>query len=205
MKKIKVITCIVALFSFISTFAQSPLDWNIKGESNAIILEDTKYGLWCKSEKDFLKAERRNYGVNLIWKTANPGNVTFKKKTGNGEIKSGEKVAIFLDGEKGGYLYYKKRKHGINLEFSKMPKYEWEIRNQDNKDGNSIKTNGNIALFSAIENDFIRGCKRVKPVINLAWSKDCVCISGDCIRKPVSNEFLSIIEKMTKKTSPLIL
>lgn len=206
MKTIKKISLGISfLILCVSTvYAQNPLDWQIKANGSGAVIEGNKYGLWCLSENDFLKAERRDYGVNLIWKSNNPINVRFERQNGDGEIKTGERVAIFFDGEKGGYLYYKKREHGINLEFSPTPKYEWEIRNAENKDDRPIAANSKVAIYSSVEEDFMRGCKRGKPVVNLAWSKDCVCISGDCYRKPVNPTWAHKIEKLAMKQIPFL-
>jgi hypothetical protein len=44
-----------------------------------------------------------------------------------GKINCGDKVALRVD--KGSYLKYERRRWGINLVWSDVPVYEWEIRN----------------------------------------------------------------------------
>jgi hypothetical protein len=168
-----------------------PMDWQIRGGGTPQIMEDVEYGLWCISENDFLKAEWRKKGINLVWKSENPNNVRFERENDSGNILSGERIAIYFNGEKGGYLYYKRRENGINLEFSKTPKYEWEIRDDSNADGNLIRTESTLAIYSSIEDDFIKGCKRLD------------CWGG--YRVPLPEAKLKVISDLSKKAIPFVL
>jgi hypothetical protein len=77
---------------------------------------------------------RREYGINLVWAKRKqqrdygaPANFTLSRASGASDpIKYGEVVA--LREQTGGYIYYKQRKYGINLDFSSRPVYEWEVR-----------------------------------------------------------------------------
>lgn len=176
MLKTILITTTVMLFMLTQVNAQdNPLLWRVFNASETgKAQEGEKYGLWCIPEKDFPIAEWRKLGVNIKWKSTNPLNITFKKQNGTGQIVTGEKIAIHFAGEKGGYLYYKRREHGINLEFSPTPVYEWEFRNGSNKDGDNVLIEERVAIFSTVENDFLVGCQwPLKDVVNLAWCQDC--------------------------------
>lgn len=208
MKPIHFVLGIVALImlGYTSATAQET-DWQIFGNAGQL-KEGEKYGLRSLNEKDFIHYGERKYGINLKWIGSNPLNINFKKESGAGTtIKTGERIAIMV--EKGGYLKYKKRKWGINLVWSATPVYEWEIRSQNNKDGEDISViSGNnssgeggqsVALYQSTTKDFIKGCKRPEPTINLAWASDCY----KRWRSPTAAELKKIAD-LAKKTATFL-
>lgn len=113
----------------------------------------------------------REYGINLIWDSPLPidaGNVRFKTLGGVGPLRPGQAVAVFVTG--GGYLYYKTRKYGINLEFSKTPIYEWQVQAGAPADPIQIRTR--VSLYNTKIREHVVYCKR-EYGINLRWAKDC--------------------------------
>jgi hypothetical protein len=117
---------------------------------------------------------RREYGVNLVWDAPLPvddGNVRFDSRAGSGVLKMGEPVAVYVKG--GGYLYYKEREYGINLEYSLTPAYQWEFCG-DGSAGTTTpaKFRTNVSLYNSKTQDYVAYCKR-EYGINLRWARDC--------------------------------
>jgi hypothetical protein len=113
----------------------------------------------------------REYGINLIWDSPLPideGNVRFESRGGRGPLSPGQPVAVFVKG--GGYLYYKTRKYGINLEFSRTPIYEWQV--QAGAPGDPIQLRTKVSLYNTKIQEYVVYCKR-EYGINLRWAKDC--------------------------------
>ena len=87
------------------------------------------FSLYTSPPGQFVTYGSRDYGINLVWAKSKPqiDNFTLSRASGaGGPINYGDVVA--LKEKTGGYIYYKSRKYGINLEFSAQPVYEWEVR-----------------------------------------------------------------------------
>lgn len=87
------------------------------------------FSLYTSPPSEYVVYGHRDYGINLDWTRNRPqsDNFTFERASGEGgPIKYGDVLA--LKESRGGYIYYKKRDYGINLEFSSQPVYEWEVR-----------------------------------------------------------------------------
>jgi hypothetical protein len=126
--------------------------------------------------EDVLVYGHQDFGINLrnvkTKEEDGPRNVTFQRQSGaTGPLKYGERVALYMrkKEKKGEFIYYTKRDVGPNLGWSKEPKYEWEIRG--GSQGEAIKTDVPVGLFSTIENDYLVYCERPLSV-NLRWAKD---------------------------------
>jgi hypothetical protein len=123
------------------------------------------------SNEWFLTHQTREYGINLGWGKTEQANIFFEKN-GNSSIKSGNKLALFVEG--GGYIKYEVRKNGIHLILTNTPAYEWEIRPLDNLRGQSIKTNTSIGLFNTQLNDFLVYCYQKEfSTANIGWMGAC--------------------------------
>jgi hypothetical protein len=87
------------------------------------------FSLYTSPPAQFVIYGSREYGINLVWAKSKPqvDNFTLARASGaGGPINYGDVVA--LKEKTGEYIYYKSRKYGINLEFSRQPVYEWEVR-----------------------------------------------------------------------------
>ena len=98
---------------------------------SAPLVPGRSFSLYTAPPAQFVIYGRREYGINLTWRPHNsgaPANFTLSRPSGTSEpIKYGETVA--LKEQRGGYIHYKQREYGINLEFSpRQPVYEWEVR-----------------------------------------------------------------------------
>lgn len=136
-------------------------------KDGATTLEDgSGYDVQNSISKNFLgyKSQGTFGGINLGWLPAKSGSVSFKKQ-GGGTINYGDAIAIKVEG--GGFIQYKSRDYGINLNWSKDPVYEWRI------DGGSgpVKL-GVIKLFNTVAKDNVTYCWR-KNGAWLKWEKDC--------------------------------
>lgn len=98
------------------------------------IVPGRSFSLYTFPPGQFVVYGRREYGINLNWAKPRrppasraPANFTLSRASGTSEpIKFGEPVA--LREQTGGFIYYKPREYGINLDFSRQPLYEWEVR-----------------------------------------------------------------------------
>jgi hypothetical protein len=87
------------------------------------------FSLYTAPPSEYVVYGRRDYGINLVWTKNKPqlDNFTFSRASGAaGPIMYGDVLA--LEESTGRFIYYKERKYGINLEFSRQPVYEWEVR-----------------------------------------------------------------------------
>ena len=131
------------------------------------------YSLQNKSIPNVVKYGSREYGVNLIWGPTNirqEGDVRFEPQVGTGSIKQGQTIAIFV--AKGGYLFYKKRTYGINLEYARTPQYEWELRPNPLEPRDAVGLKQTIGLYNTVVRDYVVYCRR-EYGINLGWARDC--------------------------------
>lgn len=177
--KMFLLTAFILFVNMLCISALAQADWEIEGDGES--LQSSKpYYLKVKSNGKFLKYQSRDdKGINLGWGKTDKPYIKFIK-AGGGEIKNGDKIAIFMGDQTGSkkYLKYEVRTHGINLSWSAVPVYEWELRDLENKIGNTIKTNTTIGIVNWVERknqgDFIMYCERkLSPTVNLAWFGDC--------------------------------
>lgn len=176
MKTISLIYISLVIFSY-AGFAQA--EWKIIGPDENVVSGKSYYLQVALNDLHLTYKKRRDPGINLGWNKESEPNFKFLIE-GGGQIKSGDKVAIYVGNMTGPekYLLYKVRDNGINLSWSSTPVYEWELRDLDNKKGNPIKTNSNIGIVNNIEKggqgDFLVYCHRkYSRTVNLAWFNDC--------------------------------
>jgi hypothetical protein len=107
--------------------------------------------------------------INLRWgDPAKSDNIRFRRQSGSSEpLKYGELVAINV--RKGGFLVYQKGRTGINLGWSKTPKYEWKILGGTT--GKVVEVGKPVGLYSTVEKDSLMYEPRDWG-INLKWFKD---------------------------------
>jgi hypothetical protein len=92
------------------------------------------FALFTAAPDQFVAYGRREYGINLKWIPRKqqhdfgaPANFAVSRSSGSDDpIRYGEAVA--LKEQTGGYIGYKTRRYGINLDFSNQPSFEWEVR-----------------------------------------------------------------------------
>lgn len=93
------------------------------------LMDGKSFSLYTAEPGQYVVYGRREYGINLVWSRTRPavGNFTLvlHYHTTKGQIHYAELAA--LKESTGGYIYYKKREYGINLEFSRTPVYEWTV------------------------------------------------------------------------------
>ena len=160
-------------------------DWAVFDYSNDVDASDERFGgigdvqagitysLQNKSLPNVVKYGSRDYGINLIWGPPNirqEGDIRFEPQVGSGSIKQGQVVAIYL--EKGGYLFYKSRKYGINLDFARTPQFEWELRPNPLEPRDAVQLKKTIGLYNRVVRDYVVYCRRSSG-INLGWARDC--------------------------------
>jgi hypothetical protein len=150
-----------------SEFAQSaavgskdPFQWDLTEPGFPKV--NQPYFLINKRNDGILGYQSRRLGINLGWvKRAGPGNWTFSRANGADKQPVREGEAVALRNATGGYVYYGKRRWGINLNWSSTPKYEWKV----SKSGNLF------ALRNEATRDFVVYGRR--PIgVNLCWLQD---------------------------------
>ncbi|MBF0440563.1 MAG: hypothetical protein HQK54_01540 [Oligoflexales bacterium] len=159
-------------------------DWVLVSDRNPSLVEaiysGETYRLFnaYREGLQYIRSGKREYGINLVWDTNGANSVIqiIKPNVSYGmPINNGGPVAIRISGRNtndyGGYLYYKERKYGINLEFSSTPQYQWQISTQD---GTVPWTKKFIRITNTDPraNSSIVWCSR-EYGINLKWQKDC--------------------------------
>lgn len=151
-------------------------DWQILSAaptgSPVVSTTSFDYKLRNRTYRQRLAYGERRYGINLVWRAVDFGdvNVRIVRERGAGAVTDGDPVAIGI--HDGGYLKYQDREYGINLVWSEAPVYEWQVRSTD--DGSSaapINTGDNVGLFNVVENDFLFYDPR-RYGINLKWLRD---------------------------------
>ena len=150
---------------------------------SAPLVPGQSFSLYTSPPGEFVVYGRRDYGINLVWAKRKeqrdygaPANFTVSRASGTSEsINYGE--AIALREQRGGYIHYKKRDYGINLEFSGQPVYEWEVRGGrtgtpvvQRKEGDSPSNISDvvISLYNRRINCYVVYAER-KYGINLVW------------------------------------
>jgi hypothetical protein len=131
------------------------------------------YHLFCITNGMYLTWEKQPLGVNLGYKAAGDNKTHFRlPDEQEREILSGESVAFGIGGEPA-FLYYKERDVGINLDWSKSPKYEWRIFGADSEPGKPIPENTPVALVNdevEPEPDFLIKFDRPPGMADVGWT-----------------------------------
>jgi hypothetical protein len=150
-------------------------DWTILGNKPSltqVIPEKTafSYDLFNISDSECLVyGERSGNNINLRW--GDPGksdNIRFQRQSGSTDpIKFEEPIAISV--RRGEFLVYESGRWGINLGWSKTPRFEWKILG--GKPGEVVTVGKAVGLYSTVEKDSLMYESRDWG-INLKWFKD---------------------------------
>lgn len=151
------------------------IDWTIlsnKPSLTKVIPENTvySYDLFNITDSECLVyGERSGDNINLRWgDPSKSDNIRFQRESGSTDpIKFEELIAINI--KKGGFLVYQKGRWGINLGWSKKPKFEWKILGGNA--GNVVTAGRAVGLYNSVEKDSIMYESRDWG-INLKWFKD---------------------------------
>ena len=150
-------------------------DWTILGNKPSltqVIPDNTgfSYDLFNITDSECLVyGERFGDNINLRW--GDPGksdNIRFQRQSGaTGPIKFEEPIAINV--KQGGFLVYQSGRWGINLGWSKTPKFEWKILGGTKDE--VVTVGKKVGLYSTVEKDSLMYESRDWG-INLKWFKD---------------------------------
>jgi hypothetical protein len=150
------------------------LDWMIVPNNPSVTTlvpdgSQTTYDLLNATCSQALKYGERSLGINLLWgDPAKMDSIRFQRESNSSEpIKFEEPLAIYIRG--GGYLVYEVRTTGVNLGWSKMPKFEWKILG--GPAGTPVPVMKQVGLYNNVEQDSIMYEPRDWG-INLKWFKD---------------------------------
>jgi hypothetical protein len=150
------------------------LDWSILSNNSSVttVIPDEhafNYDLLNLTDREALQYGDRTWGINLVWTDpAKTDNIRFERQSGSKEpVKFEELVAISI--RNGGFLVYEKKDTGINLSWSKTPKFEWKILG--GTAGAVVATGQQVGLYSVVEGDSVMYESRDWG-INLKWFKD---------------------------------
>lgn len=151
------------------------IDWTIlsnKPSLTSVIPEETAYSYDLFNITDsgcLVYGHRRGNNINLTWGDPDKSdNIRFQRQPGaKGPIKFEELVAINV--RKGGFLVYQGGRWGINLGWSKTPKFEWKFLG--GKAGDAVPVGKGVGLYSMVEKDSLMYEPRDWG-INCKWFKD---------------------------------
>lgn len=151
------------------------IDWTILSNKPALTTVVPENLIYSYDLFNITNSECLIYGerplntINLQWgDPAKSDNIRFRRASGSSEpLKYEELFAINV--RKGGFLVYQKGRTGINLGWSKTPKYEWKILG--GKAGAVVETGKAVGLYSIVEKDSLMYETRDWG-INLKWFKD---------------------------------
>lgn len=151
------------------------IDWTIisnKDSLTSVIPEDPvySYDLFNVTDSECLVyGHRDGNNINLKWgDPAKSDNIRFQRGSDSkGPIKFEELIAINV--REGGFLVYESGRWGINLGWSKTPKFEWKILG--GKPDEAVQAGKAVGLYSMVEKDSLMYESRDWG-INLKWFKD---------------------------------
>jgi hypothetical protein len=124
--------------------------------------------------RKFLQYEKQDLGINLGF-TDNAEPSTAQKVTRwffarNGDlskpVKFGEALAMGY-GTEPSFIYYKERDFGINLDWSKAPKYEWKILG--GKPGQPVPGGQYWAIYNTVSREPLLYFDRSGPTGDIGW------------------------------------
>lgn len=132
----------------------------------AIIFQDKDYAgadfRLVNSDKSFGTTWNDKVSSVMVREKVVPPNPTVLK------FEYKKRVALQMPGH--GYVVYRVRDKGINLDWSDTPKYEWEIQGDGNPSG-KVQTGKLFRLYNHIEKDYLVYAVRDNG-IHLRWLKD---------------------------------
>jgi len=153
-------------------------DWKVTsaGPAGSSVLPGvTAYRLENRTAGSALVYGERDFGINLVWGSASgPVNVRFDRPStspNHGPLQFGEPLAVRING--GGYVHYRVREFGINLDWSSTPDFDWRIRGGTG----TIPTGSPVSLYNRTESDVLVYAQRAFG-INLCWRQDVRHIPG---------------------------
>jgi hypothetical protein len=151
------------------------LDWTILSKNPAVKLvlpEETKhtYDLFSVTNSECLiYGKRHGNNINLQWgDPARSDNIRFQRASGSKDpIEFEEPIALNI--RHGGFLVHEMGRWGINLGWSRTPRFEWRVLG--GKAGAAVEVGKAVGLFSIVEHDSLVYEPRDSR-INLNWFKD---------------------------------
>jgi hypothetical protein len=150
------------------------LQWTMKaGSDGRPILSGNRYRMVNLAAERGLKRQKRPVAANLGWLEKNSGdfNVLIQRKSGQGQVKYGDVVALNLASY--GWLRYKKQSAGINVsDDDKNPHYIWMV--EGGKPGMKVVAGLPFALRNVTVDADLIYCKRSHG-IDLGWQKKSKC------------------------------
>ncbi len=153
-----------------------PASWVMKGGSGAV-QSGSMHKLCNDQDGTCLSYHKQTFGINLGWHSENNASPAKLVKQGNGPIKVGDTVAVFVGKSSNSYLCYEHRSRGINLNWSDKPCYQWRVQPEGGaKNGQGLTTGMSFSLVNSKENDGMVRCARKKTALKsaaLKWRKDC--------------------------------
>jgi hypothetical protein len=142
--------------------------WSFLGLGQAVMSGQGVTLRHLKIDESIRYGDREN-GIDLVWdEAADLGNVSLHQQgTAAGPVTFGEPIALRIEGEGlGGFVCYKKRSPGIELDWSTIAVYEWEIAG--GAFGRPVPMGGRIGLYNRTFGDYLVYGHRYKG-INLRW------------------------------------
>ncbi|GAB3407724.1 hypothetical protein [Flindersiella endophytica] len=156
--------------------------WMIGPDQNGLVLPKAKfadsssrnYALKNAAIRKCLQYEKQTMGINLGFtddcepKTVQKVTRWFFARNGNQSepIKYGEKVAMGY-GIEPSFVYYDERPVGINLNWSKPAKYEWQI--VGGKPGTPVEARKYWAIFNSVAHEPLLHFDRSGPTGDIGW------------------------------------
>jgi hypothetical protein len=147
-------------------------DWKVTSAGptgSSVVPGVTAYRLDNRTAGSALVYGQRDFGINLVWgSSSGPVNVRFERPStspNHGPLQFGEPLAVRISG--GGYVRYKVRTFGINLDWSSTPVFDWGIYGGTG----TIRTGASVSLYNRTESDHLVHARRTFG-INLCWYQD---------------------------------
>jgi len=176
-------------------------DWTILGNKPSVthVIPETtafSYDLFNITDSECLVyGERFGDNINLRW--GDPGksdNIRFQRQSGSTDpLKFEEPIAINV--RQGEFLVYQSGRWGINLGWSKTPKFEWKLLG--GKPGEVVTVGKAVGLFSTVEKDSIMYEPRDWG-INLKWFKDSGKWSGIAGALNTGKQLTNVLDHVPK-------
>jgi hypothetical protein len=176
-----------------------PASWVIKGGRT---VQSGALNKLCNSQDgQCLSYNKQTFGINLGWHSEGSASPAKLVKQSRGAIKYGDTVAVFVGKSSNSYLCYERRSHGINLNWSDKPCYQWRVGGASV--GQELKAGMDFALANTKENDNMVRCARKETGLRsaaLKWQKDCstadlLITNRDEIKK-LGNELAALKKKL---------
>jgi hypothetical protein len=147
-------------------------DWKVTSTGTtgtSVLPAVTAYRLENRTAGSALVYGQRDFGINLVWGSSSGApNVRFERPStspDHGPLQFGEPLAVRING--GGYVRYRVRDFGINLDWSSTPVFDWRIYGGTG----TIRTGASVSLYNRTEADYMVNARRAFG-INLCWYRD---------------------------------